>query len=355
MFAPDWTRAGLPLTWPVLVAILILLGCLVAITLVDAKTFTIPLVLAWVPAIVGLVAHVGLAVYLPLRYTEMPTLENLLPGSLLRWGGWTMATPGPHGWLWVGAALGGMVGLALSNVLLWKGLIRRSYADYEAWEAQAKAEAQAEKAEAEKAAQAEASVGTEQSAKAQPADESPADYWIQYPYARREAGKELVFLAPVAALGAAGAALAVKLAGPMTWDAERMQMVAAHAVPLWLNVLAGVLLGYLIGGGVVWLVRIAGTLAFNKDAMGLGDVHIMAAVGAVMGWLDATLAFFLAAFVGLAVEIVSRLAAGKSGLRRAIPYGPSLAIASVLVLLFKPLIELGLTKLSGASAPINLP
>jgi leader peptidase (prepilin peptidase)/N-methyltransferase len=132
-------------------------------------------------------------------------------------------------------------------------------------------------------------------------------------------------------------------------------MVAATQVPLWLNVLAGVFLGYLIGGGVVWLVRIAGTLAFNKDAMGLGDVHIMAAVGAVLGWVDATLAFFLAAFVGLAVEIVSRLAAGKSGLRRAIPYGPSLAIASVLVLLFKPLIELGLTKLSGAGTPVNLP
>jgi prepilin signal peptidase PulO-like enzyme (type II secretory pathway) len=81
----------------------------------------------------------------------------------------------------------------------------------------------------------------------------------------------------------------------------------------------------------------------------------MAAVGAVLGWVDAALAFFLAAFVGLGVEIVSRLAAGKSGLRRAIPYGPSLAIASVLVLLFKPLIELGLTKLSGAGTPVNLP
>ena len=49
---------------------------------------------------------------------------------------------------------------------------------------------------------------------------------------------------------------------------------------LWLVVLSGVLLGYLIGGGIVWAVRILGSLAFGKEAMGLGDVHLMAAVGA---------------------------------------------------------------------------
>ncbi len=158
----------------------------------------------------------------------------------------------------------------------------------------------------------EASVQGNESPKAQAADESPADYWIQYPYARREAGKELVFLARSRRWGGGGGAgREARRAHDLGRRADADG--AAHTVPLWLNVLAGVLLGYLIGGGVVWLVRIAGTLAFNKDAMGLGDVHIMAAVGAVMGWLDATLAFFLAAFVGLAVEIVSRLAAASRG------------------------------------------
>ena len=51
-------------------------------------------------------------------------------------------------------------------------------------------------------------------------------------------------------------------------------------------------LTYLVGGGVVWLVRIAGSLAFGKEAMGLGDVHLMAGVGACLGWIDPTLAVF---------------------------------------------------------------
>ena len=115
-------------------------------------------------------------------------------------------------------------------------------------------------------------------------------------------------------------------------------------------------MGYLIGAGVVWVVRIGGSLGFNKEALGLGDVHLMGAVGAVCGWVDATLAFFGAAFVGLAWFLVAMALGGK--VRRAMPYGPYLAAATLLVLLFKPLLEIGLTRLmqSGpGSMPINIP
>jgi leader peptidase (prepilin peptidase)/N-methyltransferase len=126
--------------------------------------------------------------------------------------------------------------------------------------------------------------------------------------------------------------------------------------PLWLRVLAGVLLGYLIGGGVVWAVRIFGSLAFGKEAMGLGDVHLMAAVGACLGWIDATLAFFLAAFVGVAWAILARIVAGVGGrFVRTLPYGPFLAVATMLVLLTKPLLEILLTELTNAPERINLP
>jgi len=60
--------------------------------------------------------------------------------------------------------------------------------------------------------------------------------------------------------------------------------------PDWVFVLGGCVLGYFTGAGLVWLTRILGTLAFGKEAMGLGDVHLMAAIGAVLGPIDATLA-----------------------------------------------------------------
>src|SRR6202000_220208 len=96
-------------------------------------------------------------------------------------------------------------------------------------------------------------------------------------------------------------------------------------------------LGYLVGGGLVWAVRIGGSLGFGREAMGLGDVHLMGAVGACIGWVDWTLAFFGAAFVGLAWAILSGISGGK--LRRMMPYGPFLAVSTVLVMLGKPVIE----------------
>ncbi len=52
--------------------------------------------------------------------------------------------------------------------------------------------------------------------------------------------------------------------------------------------LLGAALGALVGGLVPWLTRILGTLGFRRVAMGLGDVHLMFGVGAVVGAGGAT-------------------------------------------------------------------
>jgi leader peptidase (prepilin peptidase)/N-methyltransferase len=150
---------------------------------------------------------------------------------------------------------------------------------------------------------------------------------------------ELAFLAPCLGLGLLG------------WYVGRWLFSPQQSPPLWLAVLGGVLMGYLIGGGVVWAVRVLGSLAFGKEAMGLGDVHLMAGVGACLGWIDATIAFFLAAFVALFLTLGTAIVMG--GARRTLPFGPSLAIASVLVLVGKPAVEWGLSQL--LHQPVNLP
>jgi len=85
-------------------------------------------------------------------------------------------------------------------------------------------------------------------------------------------------------------------------------------------------------------------------------VHLMAAVGACLGWIDATLAFPLAAVVGLYWVVVHAVATRQ--MPRAMQFGPYLAVATMLVVLGKPLIEEGLTSLLAIEPPdlpVNLP
>ncbi|MCB9845668.1 MAG: A24 family peptidase [Phycisphaeraceae bacterium] len=438
---PEWAGVGRGLehSWPMLVVLLCLLGALVAITLIDAKTFTIPLVLTWVPAAVAVVG-------IPLWAWWIQRLLAAHPNwTAFRWAdGWSfaIASPGPTGWRTVGASIGAVVGLGVGLVLLRLGLIGRSFADYEQWEAEA---IKADSEEASQGASPEpgesdppgapqddengrklTATGTERpagsesdsrlgsggfwraglhvtaltllcglvgagigaltgrglpgvligllagpivaglalpsvrsaraakraTAEAGGESSDAATMWIQYPHARREMVRELAFLAPCAVLGWIGAWLAYRLAGPWTpADPFTGDSIPAAFVPLWLDALSGVLLGYLVGGGVVWAVRILGSVAFGKEAMGLGDVHLMAAVGACLGWIDPFLAFFLAAFVALYLELVGRSLLG--GFRRAMPFGPSLAIATLLVVLCKPGIESALT--AWLHRPMDLP
>ena len=146
----------------------------------------------------------------------------------------------------------------------------------------------------------------------------------------------------------------IRVAGDATTSAHTIfTSTPGTMAPLWLVVLAGVLMGYLIGGGIVWATRILGTLGTGKEAMGLGDVHLLAAVGACLGWIDAVLTFFGAAFVALGWTILSRIFSGR--LQRMLPFGPHLAVSAILVLLLKPLIEKGLTHLFHSQTPIQLP
>ncbi len=138
---------------------------------------------------------------------------------------------------------------------------------------------------------------------------------IAAPHARREILKELLFLA-VPALAAVVAAL-------LPWHLPAGFVYAR---------IAGALAGALVAGALVWLVRIFGTLAFGRQAMGLGDVHFMAAVGAVVGGPLAVVAFFMAPFVALLWALVLKIMKKPNVL----PFGPWLAVASILVMLIGP-------------------
>ncbi|HLP82918.1 MAG TPA: hypothetical protein VK157_01085, partial [Phycisphaerales bacterium] len=89
--------------------------------------------------------------------------------------------------------------------------------------------------------------------------------------------------------------------------------------------------------GVVWLFRILGSLGFGKEALGLGDVHLMAGVGAVLGWIDPVIAFFGGAILGMVIFVVQLLRSKDSG--RVMPFGPPLCMAVVILFFAKPAFE----------------
>ncbi|MFA9477185.1 A24 family peptidase [Phycisphaerales bacterium AB-hyl4] len=190
----------------------------------------------------------------------------------------------------LGMVLGAVAGLAVAIGLLQTRMLPRSFDDVE-----------------------------EQVTDPAPHTEPGPDEWLAHPHPRREVLKECLFLA----LPALGLAI-----GWATFP--------EIAMPGWLQVLAGVLAGYLVGGALVWVTRIAGTLGFGKEAMGLGDVHLLAAIGAVLGPWEAVFTFFIAPFFGLlAALVMAGVAKLVKGEVRVIPYGPYLAGAAIVVMVLR--------------------
>jgi leader peptidase (prepilin peptidase)/N-methyltransferase len=122
-------------------------------------------------------------------------------------------------------------------------------------------------------------------------------------------------------LGCCGAGLALSAAFPQLHDA------ASWPAGLWQS-----FLGLVTGGGLLWAVALVGRLVLRREAMGLGDVKLLAGMGAVLGW-QAVL--FIVAVSSLIGSVCGLAALTVTGWRRGmkIPYGPYLALAAVLWLL----------------------
>jgi prepilin signal peptidase PulO-like enzyme (type II secretory pathway) len=89
-----------------------------------------------------------------------------------------------------------------------------------------------------------------------------------------------------------------------------------------------------IGGGLVWIVRIVASAALHREAMGFGDVTLLAMIGAFLGWQAAVAVFFLAPLAGVVVGLGRLLFRGE----KEIPYGPFLCLAAVATVLAWPAI-----------------
>ncbi|TWU59299.1 Type IV leader peptidase family protein [Rubripirellula tenax] len=96
----------------------------------------------------------------------------------------------------------------------------------------------------------------------------------------------------------------------------------------WLGLFSS-LVGLAVGGGVVWAIRIVASSAMNVEAMGFGDVTLMAMVGAFIGWQGAISAFFLAPFAAIFIVIIQYIITRDPQ----VPFGPYLCAGTALTVL----------------------
>ncbi len=87
------------------------------------------------------------------------------------------------------------------------------------------------------------------------------------------------------------------------------------------------LISMAVVGGFVWAIRIVTSVAAGMEAMGFGDVSLMAMVAAFLGWQAGIVAFFVAPFTSLFLVIPFWLLTGN----RHIPFGPFLCAGAGIV------------------------
>lgn len=85
------------------------------------------------------------------------------------------------------------------------------------------------------------------------------------------------------------------------------------------------LIGVAVGGAIVWIVRTIGTWALGREAMGFGDVTLLAMIGSYVGWQAVVLIFFAAPVAALLLGVVQWLIVRTNVL----PYGPFLCVATI--------------------------
>jgi leader peptidase (prepilin peptidase)/N-methyltransferase len=267
--------------WPIYLFLYMpLIAALLAASLIDAELFIIPIEIPWLVGALGLLVH---------TLIDTP----LTPGAL------NATAP-------VGAASAGAgIGLIVSILLLRRGLVPQSFAEG------------GPLLEIEKEA-----LKQKQERDAGSVEQEPI---LEFTRAqiREEMGKEMLFLMPSLVLASACLLLYLKVP-PVArlWE----DLMRYH----WLSGLLGSLWGALVGAFIVWLTRILGSIAFGREAMGMGDVHLMFGVGAVIGAAGATVVFFLAPFAGLLFALWKLIT--RRG--RELPYGPFLSLATAVVVLF---------------------
>jgi leader peptidase (prepilin peptidase) / N-methyltransferase len=135
------------------------------------------------------------------------------------------------------------------------------------------------------------------------------------------------FLIALAFIDADTTLLPDSLTQPLLWAGLAFNLYGGFA-PL-SQAVPGAIAGYLSLWSLYWLFK----LATGKDGMGFGDFKLLAALGAWLGWKMLLPIILMSSVVGAASGI-ALIVLARHGRNIPIPFGPYLAAAGFLVMLY---------------------
>jgi leader peptidase (prepilin peptidase)/N-methyltransferase len=91
------------------------------------------------------------------------------------------------------------------------------------------------------------------------------------------------------------------------------------------------LIGVVLGGGILYAIAGAYYLWRREEGLGMGDVKMLAMIGAFLGWKAVLVTLVLSSFSGALIGL-ALIAAQSGGMKRALPFGTFLAIAAVVAM-----------------------
>ncbi|MEK6409923.1 MAG: prepilin peptidase [Acidobacteriota bacterium] len=126
--------------------------------------------------------------------------------------------------------------------------------------------------------------------------------------------------------------LVLRAIAPDPWILSHTpKLFGLESAPVWAQSLFGSVLGAVVGGGSLWLVREAYYRLRHVEGMGLGDVKMMLMVGAFLGWQLTLLTIFLGSLIGSLVGVLLILLRGGT-MKMQIPFGVFLGPAAIISL-----------------------
>ncbi|MEO0335060.1 MAG: prepilin peptidase [Pseudomonadota bacterium] len=91
--------------------------------------------------------------------------------------------------------------------------------------------------------------------------------------------------------------------------------------------------GVLFGGGFLYAIAFIYFAIRKRDGMGGGDIKLLGWIGAILGWKAMPFVILMSSVVGAFVGVSVSLK-NKAGLKSSIPFGPYLASAALIYILF---------------------
>jgi leader peptidase (prepilin peptidase)/N-methyltransferase len=91
-------------------------------------------------------------------------------------------------------------------------------------------------------------------------------------------------------------------------------------------------IGAALGAGVLYAIAAGYYLVRKEEGMGMGDVKMLAMIGAFLGWQSVLLTLVLSSFSGALIGI-ALLATSRGSMRYALPFGTFLALGAFVAML----------------------